>query len=64
MARKPVKWKIVCIGFGILVSGILMIILWDTWGDRTGVVNPLGVSFVITAIFVIGWGFRIRFREV
>jgi len=59
-----ITWKTVFIGLGILVSGILMILFSNTWGTRTGITNPIGIIFLIASIFVIGWGFRIRFREV
>jgi len=60
---RPVKWNIVFLGFGILALGIIMVIFWDTWGNRTGITNPIGVILIIGSIFTIGWGFRLKFPQ-
>jgi len=58
--RRPVKWNIVFLGFGIFAFGIIMVLFWDTWGNRTNVINPIGFVLVFVSIFIIGWGFRIK----
>lgn len=55
--------KVALIGFGILVAGVLIMIFWDSWGDRTGIVNPLGVFLTIGGVFSILWGLGIRMGE-
>jgi len=63
MARTHVKWNIVFLGFGMLALGIITVIFFDTWGNRSNIINPIGVMLIIGSIFMTCWGFRIRLPE-
>jgi len=61
--KKPIKWKIVGLGFVILAIGIIITIFTNNWSEDVVEVNPIGVVITFSSIFVIGWGLRIRMPE-
>jgi len=61
--NKPIKWKIVGLGFVILAIGIIITIFTNNWNEDVVEVNPVGLVITFSSIFVIGWGLRIRTPE-
>jgi len=57
--RRPIKWKIVVLGFTLFVIGILLIIFVSDWEEGVVEINPIGVVLTLSSIVIIVKGFQI-----